>query len=97
MVQFVAGTVVKEKVKGIMRDWIHIVVHKSEKVLALHLCNVLLNIPERDSSFAVMVEGVITVISVESSPSLRSCRHQNHFKQSETIKNNNTTTKPNKE
>lgn len=57
----------------------------------------LLNIPERDPSFAVMVKGVITVISVESSPSLRSCRHQNHFKQSETIKNNTTTAKPNKE
>lgn len=97
MVQFVAGRVVKEKMKGIMRDWIHIVVHKLEKVLALHLSNVILSIPERDSSFAVMVEGVITVISIKSSPILRSCRHQNHVKQSETIKNNATATKPNKE
>ena len=96
MLQFVSGTVVKEKMKGIMRDWIPIVVHKLEKVLALHLSNVLLSIPERDSSFAIMVEGVITVISIESSPSLRSCRHQNHVKQSETI-NNITTTKSNKE
>jgi hypothetical protein len=49
MVQFVAHTVIKEEMYDVIIVQIHIIAHKLEKVLALHLSDVLLSIPERDS------------------------------------------------